>query len=815
MKPNILSRSIWILCILLTASLVNGCNKQTEPEQKEVVTTGSATYITAFSATLTGFAYPTKDMGEVRFGVLVSERESISQDGSLDLPANNRDGKNQFKVETDQLKPDTKYYFKAYLYDGSTYHYGKVVPFKTAAFVVSVVTQDETDVTAQSVTFHAKLSTDKENVSKLEVGFQYAVSEADVTSGKGSFIQGMKGANDTFSAAVEGLKPGTTYYYRAAATYGQYQAFGEVRSFTTGSEVAPPQPDAIITVNATDIGPFAVTLAGEAHPDPEMSLGILLSDQAEPDKDNSKDFSVQKPDGQGKFQVKADKLTPETKYYYRAYVLFDGNYYFGSIRSFETPAGLSVTTGTVVDVTHHSAVLNGAVTVLADYPSARLRVGFVCSMTEDSIREETYGGDALPSEDNSLVCELEADGTFHGTIEGFSPKTQYYYRAYAVYEDGSYCKFGEIRSFNTPKDPGAQEVADWMIAYDGRVDYTEPDGSVSPLESFRFKYTGNNYFFIRTILTEDISADYYDDIKWYFEQQAEDLAYQAANQGVPVSELPGVFDKNDKSAYFDLLLHGDYTAFLIEITADGAATGNYAKCACVVEEEAMTEGFSQWLGRWRVSDGHSAFDIDISSCEANYLYYVNGWETGSGVSVQMDGYDDWFFARYNRKDGALCFYGQDIVSFEDVEFDSFADEAFAGQYLYKGSYYVDVEGIDYRYDIAHTASNAGTITLVPESFDLNDGTTVTYDTMQYFKYVYSKEIWYSFNAEGVPFFTGRTVTLTAVNPAGAPRAVKAAVPHKLSKTREVLHVHREKTSARRTPVRAEKRTGRVRSGVRK
>ena len=228
MKTNLISRAFRTSFVILLGILAAGCDKpaeQTVPEegQKEAVITGEASSISAFSATFSGTVNPTHEMGEIRFGVLVSEKEDAGHDGSIDLSSKELNSQNQFMVTTDRLKPDTQYYFKAYIYYGGAYRYGKVKSFKTASFDFSVITQKETDVTSRSVTFNGKISIDKEYASKLEVGFHYATSEADLTSGKDKYTKGEKGGNDTFSKSLGDLKPATTYYYRASAIYDEYE----------------------------------------------------------------------------------------------------------------------------------------------------------------------------------------------------------------------------------------------------------------------------------------------------------------------------------------------------------------------------------------------------------------------------------------------------------------------------------------------------------------------------------------------------------------------------------------------------------------
>ena len=810
MRNNSLDRSFKVITLFLTGVILAGCNKpeekpepdpepNTPPEPKELVITGDVSSISAFSATLSGTLNLANAMRDYKFGILVSEKEDARINEGLDLESKELSSQNKFSVTTDRLKPDTKYFFKAYLYVDGIYRYGEVKSFKTSSFEISVVTQKETDVATRTVTLHGKVSVDEEFASATDVGFRYADSEEDLTAGKDKYTKGNLGENGVFSKSLEGLKPETTYYYRACASYNNLEVFGGIRSFTTDKEETPEPQEFIITLDATQISAFTAILVGEAHPTPEMGtvvLGFILSDKADPDRNNSMDYPVTEMDKQNQFKAHIDNLLPKTHYYYKAYIQYGGLYHYGDTKTFETPEALTVTTEPASDITHESARLNGSVTILSDYISAPLITGFIYSLYPESLTEEAMNLDVPPTDFHAIVCDRNADGSFGGKTEELSPNSLYYYRAFAFYQDGFYGELGEVKTFKSLEKPGLNEVSDWSIIYDGRTDVTNSDGSVSRVEAFRFNYTGDNYFFVRTVTPTEINQSYNGDIKSFFENEANYLASRAKSQGVSVSRLTGVFDKSVKSTVYDLLIHDKYIAFMIEITDDGTATGNYTKIAIDVMEESPSSGFLRWLGQWKISDGKTSFIVDISSCEANYLYYVHGWETGSGVSVQMNGSEDWFFARYRKDDGMISFYGQDIESFYDTDFNATAYKVFAGEYIHNGISYIDVEGVDYLYDIAHSKVKDGVFTLIPESFEVWDGTTVTYNLMRYYEYVSNNQKWYHYNSSGIPVFTDQTVSMTRVNSPSAPTPFKAPATRKRLKTRG-LHVHQDKGEARK------------------
>lgn len=297
----------------------------------------------------------------------------------------------------------------------------------------------------------------------------------------------------------------------------------------------------------------------------------------------------------------------------------------------------------------------------------------------------------------------------------------------------------------------------WGISYVGRADYQEKDGSVSRVEEFRFNYPGNAYFIVRSITDADFKAWYNSDVKAFLEGEVSDVVTTAENNGQKFYEnANSVFDASDTQVYFDMLIHGDYTTYMIEITKDGKASGNYAKLRHTVEEETPVEGYLKWIGDWKVGNGKAGYEIKVSACEANYLYYIDGWETGEAVQEQMNMERDWIYARYRKEDGNLYFYGQYLMSYDDEALGTYVDQMFVGTYLTSSSDangIVDEEGADYNYDIAHTAvQEDGSISIVPESFPFDNGFVATYHTMRYSRYCYDEKNWAHYNNSGVPSF---------------------------------------------------------------
>lgn len=306
------------------------------------------------------------------------------------------------------------------------------------------------------------------------------------------------------------------------------------------------------------------------------------------------------------------------------------------------------------------------------------------------------------------------------------------------------------------------ERTDWQVRYVGRTDYREDDGSLTRVEEFSFRYTGNGFFFLRTLNDDDLQNLYKGDLKAMIEGEAKDIRTIAENQNVKFYELTGmVFGPNINTVYPDLMIHGKYTAYMIELDTKGQPTYNYAKSAMEVQEERPTEAYLKWIGSWKVGDGSTFYEIQVSQCEANYLYYIDGWETGQNVTEQMNQERDWVFARYTN--GKLVFYGQYLMSYHDDGLGTDVDEMFVGTYLTPTSDAngdIDGEGADNGYTIATaTWKDAANATLVPDEFDFDNGFHAVYYTMRYSRFCYDESNWAHYNVSGVPTFKNGSMTM--------------------------------------------------------
>jgi len=159
-------------------------------------------------------------------------------------------GPGTFNAPLAGLLPNTIYHYRAKAVGDGT-AYGDDVTFTTSSTPPTVATDPASAVGTTSATLNGDL-TDLGTASSVDVSFEWGLTDS---YGQETPVQVLSGS-DTFSAAISGLAPGTTYHFRAKAV-GHGTAYGIDRTFATTT--APP---VVTTNNATDVTATTATLHG-------------------------------------------------------------------------------------------------------------------------------------------------------------------------------------------------------------------------------------------------------------------------------------------------------------------------------------------------------------------------------------------------------------------------------------------------------------------------------------------------------------------------------------------------------------------------
>jgi DNA-binding beta-propeller fold protein YncE len=200
------------------------------------VTTGDATYVTSSTARLNGTLTSLGDAA----GVNVSfEYGTASGTYTTETETQVMSAPGDFSFNLSGLTPGTLYYFRAKA-AGAGADYGDEKTFTPSTAPPEATTNDATNITATTVRLNGDL-TSLGSATSVTVSFQYAtVAGGPYTA----LAAGTKDDLGIFSVDLSGLTAGTLYYFRAKAA-GAGTAYGEEKTFTTGTtadETAPSTP---------------------------------------------------------------------------------------------------------------------------------------------------------------------------------------------------------------------------------------------------------------------------------------------------------------------------------------------------------------------------------------------------------------------------------------------------------------------------------------------------------------------------------------------------------------------------------------------
>jgi len=215
---------------------------------------------------------------------------------------------------------------------------------------------------------------------------------------------------------------------------------------------------------------------------------------------------------------------------------------------------------------------------------------------------------------------------------------------------------------------------DWSIRYEGREFYPDDNCDV---ERFSVSCPGADYFMVRVLSKSQFVDDYKSDLKAFFEEEEKYIASDAEYYNCSFSELSYIYDQSVSALLLDRCRSGEYYFYLVGIKSDGKLSGDYAASTQVFEQELASDAYKAWLGEWLISNGEVGYRIEISQSEANWLYRVDGWETGSSIAsngTQMN--LEYIETKFNE-DGTMSFFSQYLGGYEDENW-GWLDEYFLG-----------------------------------------------------------------------------------------------------------------------------------------
>ncbi len=303
-----------------------------------------------------------------------------------------------------------------------------------------VATSPATAVTATSATANGDLLDNGDGADSADLTIYWGLSDAGADAGAwGSAAPaGSRTGPGAFGAALSGLSPNTTYFFRAYASNSAGDAWAPAsETFTT--RAAPPT---VANLPASDVFATEATLGGEvtATGGEVPVLTLYYGDEDGGAEPGAWDASIALGAQGGAATATASGLAPGTTYYFRAAATNSGGTAWApASASFATP---TVTLPTVANlpatgVNGTFATLRGEVTDTGgDPPTVAIYYG-----TADGGSDKLFWNVAL-----GLGPQA---GPFSAVAANLEPETTYYFRALAANAAGE-AWAGPALSFTTP-----------------------------------------------------------------------------------------------------------------------------------------------------------------------------------------------------------------------------------------------------------------------------------------------------------------------------------------------------------------------------
>ncbi|MBR1406316.1 MAG: fibronectin type III domain-containing protein [Bacteroidales bacterium] len=288
----------------------------------------------------------------------------------------------------------------------------------------------------------AAVFTDEDYSASAYFYYSTEYADADNIKAKGKRVSaGTVSTQDpTFKTSVSSLAYSTSYHYMAAINSGGVESLGAVKSFVTEEE----PKTSCSTESAGNITETTATLYGfSSIPRTQIgsaSVGFIYSTESEPTLGNGKSVTSKEFLTDNQFVASISGLTPNTKYYFRAFIRQNGNYLYGSTSSFTTAKiNATVATNNATNIEEHSATLSGKLTLVSQ-STLSTSVAFYYS---DSYKTK----EELLAKGTKVTVELLSDGSFSKRLTNLPHSKEYSYVAYALISGVEFT--GAVVNFST------------------------------------------------------------------------------------------------------------------------------------------------------------------------------------------------------------------------------------------------------------------------------------------------------------------------------------------------------------------------------
>ena len=370
-----------------------------------------------------------------------------------------------YTVEITGLQAETRYIVRPYAKNSSTASgengvlegYGTTQTITTESLLSPQVITDQMGTPGiSSITISGIVTEATGSNGKIdEVGFCWSTTTNEPTIMEDHIIvEGHTELNKQFSVTLTDLLAKTQYYVRAYAKntvdgksrYG----YGEVKTFTTANLQTPQLNINESTTTATSISITATISNYDAGALVEKGF-IWSTSDAQVTLDNAGSNIVKVTDGENVFTSSIKGLNMNTRYYLRAYAIYEAS----GIQQIGYSSYSTITTNNFNDVTFDYILIKDETPTSVNIEAAIIDVGNGELIEKGFV----WAPDGVePSLENKESTKIVIDGETYATvITGLTPGSRYYAKAYAItqIEGQTKTSYSTTTSFYTQEFIGA------------------------------------------------------------------------------------------------------------------------------------------------------------------------------------------------------------------------------------------------------------------------------------------------------------------------------------------------------------------------
>lgn len=403
--------------LLVTGGLLSSCNKSDDgPKLDKITVTVSEVNATATTAEFIGVVErESKAPADAIVGIEYSTAEDFS--GAAEVTGLDK----QFSEKVTGLLITTRYYYRTFVEKKGQRTYGDVDSFTTNSVSASILTVDASSTTAVIV---CEVDPEVAGSSTLAAGIELSADEtfADYETIAAETIS----KEGKYTVSLEGLVINTYYYIRPYIEQAGSRTYGKVQAFaTTGVNF-----NLNVTLEKALLRVHGNVEVDEADMD-VITVGYQISTDSEFSDDATSDVVIP-ADQYGNYDSgnQFNLRKPSTDYYYRSYVLIDGEYYYNDSSTHTTDA-LEVKAYNIISSTAKTA---SALPMIDAWDLTGIdEMGLAYSTSADFLTTGT----------GISYTAMQEDPFFGGymlALSGLTPATGYYYTYYikrgAEYEYG-------------------------------------------------------------------------------------------------------------------------------------------------------------------------------------------------------------------------------------------------------------------------------------------------------------------------------------------------------------------------------------------